>query len=38
MEDKTILLKIELDTTSLTEGAKKAEDNLKKLLPNKKQI
>ena len=33
MDDKTILLKIELDTTSLTEGAKKAEENLKKLTP-----
>jgi hypothetical protein len=38
MEDKTILLKIELDTTSLTEGAKKAEDNLKKLVPELEKI
>jgi hypothetical protein len=38
MEDKTILLKIELDTTSLTEGAKKAEENLKKLTPELEKI
>lgn len=38
MEDKTILLKIELDTTSLTEGAKKAEENLKKLVPELEKI
>ena len=38
MEDKTILLKIELDTTSLTEGAKKAEENLKKLTPELDKI
>ena len=38
MDDKTILLKIELDTTSLTEGAKKAEENLKKLTPELDKI
>jgi hypothetical protein len=38
MEDKTILLKIELDTTSLTEGAKKAEENLKKLVPELEKV
>ena len=38
MEEKSILLKIELDATSLTEGAKKAEENLKKLVPELEKI
>lgn len=38
MEEKSILLKIELDATSLTEGAKKAEENLKKLTPQLKEL
>jgi len=38
MEDKTILLKIELDVASLNEGAKKAEENLKKLTPELERI
>jgi hypothetical protein len=38
MEEKSILLKIELDATSLTEGAKKAEENLKKLVPELEKV
>jgi hypothetical protein len=33
MEEKSILLKIELDATSLTEGAKQAQKNLETLIP-----
>lgn len=38
MEEKSILLKIELDATSLTEGAKKAEENLKRLTPELERV
>jgi hypothetical protein len=38
MADKTILLKIDLDASSLVQGAKMAEDNIKRLTPELEKV
>ena len=38
MADKTILLKIDLDASSLVQGAKMAEDNIKRLTPELENV